>query len=251
MKPKLEIQPSTLWDYPSQQHREEDEDSHKHYIGATPSYIIWNLLMRYTKPKDLVLDPMAGSGTTIDTAREIGRRALGYDISPLALKRRDIFKSDARTLPVEDEKIDFVFIDPPYSDHIKYSNEPNCIGRLNALENEYYDAMEAVIKEAHRVMKKDRYMALYVSDSYEKDYPFMPIGFKLFGLLEKYFLTVDIVSVKRYNKNLNKGHWKTAALEHNYFLRGFNYLFIMYKQSDKTVIQTNEGTRIKLSDRRI
>jgi len=250
MKQKLEIQTTTLWDYPSQQHREEDEDSHKHYIGATPSYIIWNLLMRYTKPKDLVLDPMAGSGTTIDVAREIGRRALGYDINPLALKRRDVFKSDARTLPVEDEKIDFVFIDPPYSNHIKYSNEPNCIGQLNALENEYYEAMESVIKEAHRVMKKDRYMALYVSDSYEKDYPFMPIGFKLFNLLEKYFLPVDIVSIKRYNKNLNKGHWKTAAVEHNYFLRGFNYLFIMYKQSDQTIFQTNEGIRIKLADRR-
>ena len=207
--------------------------------------------MRYTKAKDLVLDPMAGSGTTIDVAREIGRRALGYDINPIALKRRDIFKSDARTLPVEDEKIDFVFIDPPYSDHVKYSNEPNCIGRLNALENEYYEAMENVIKEAYRTMKKDRYMALYVSDSYEKDYPFMPIGFKLFNILEKYFLPVDIVSVKRYNKNLNKGHWKTAAIEHNYFLRGFNYLFIMYKESDKTIVQTNEGTRVNLADRRI
>ena len=251
MKEKLELQTTTLWDYPSQQHREEDENSHKYYIGATPTYIIWNLLMRYTKAKDLVLDPMAGSGTTIDVAREIGRRALGYDINPIALKRRDIFKSDARTLPVEDEKIDFVFIDPPYSDHVKYSNEPNCIGRLNALENEYYEAMENVIKEAHRTMKKDRYMALYVSDSYEKDYPFMPIGFKLFNILEKYFMPVDIVSVKRYNKNLNKGHWKTAAIEHNYFLRGFNYLFIMYKESDKTIVQTNEGARVNLADRRI
>lgn len=235
MKKILTLQTTTLWDYPSQQHRKEDEELHKNYIGATPSYIIWNLLMRYTKEKDLVIDPMAGSGTTIDTARELKRRALGYDINPAALIRKDIFKSDARKLPLEDAKADFVFIDPPYSDHIKYSEEKNCIGRLNANGEEYYKAMEEVIKEIYRILKPDRYMALYVSDSFEKDKPFMPIGFKLFEIMTKYFTSVDIVSVVRHNKTLNMGNYHKAAEEYNYFLRGFNYLFIMYKpkKSDK------------------
>ena len=53
MKKKLELQTTTLWDYPSQQYLKSEEEKHKHYIGATPSYIIWNLLNRYTKEKDL------------------------------------------------------------------------------------------------------------------------------------------------------------------------------------------------------
>ena len=126
MKKKLELQTTTLWDYPSQQYLKSEEEKHKHYIGATPSYIIWNLLNRYTKEKDLVVDPMAGSGTTIDVARELNRRALGYDINPKALERKDIFRADARKIPIEDEKVDFVFVDPPYSTHINYSNEKNC-----------------------------------------------------------------------------------------------------------------------------
>ena len=75
-KPPLRIQPTTLWEYPSQDYG----DAHQGlpgYKGATPSYIIWNLLQRYTKPNDLVIDPCAGSGTTLDVARDLGRRSLG------------------------------------------------------------------------------------------------------------------------------------------------------------------------------
>ena len=46
-----------MWDYPSQNYgggRQGDQN----YTGATPSYIIWNLLMRYTKPGQLVVDTM-------------------------------------------------------------------------------------------------------------------------------------------------------------------------------------------------
>ena len=147
MKKKLELQTTTLWDYPSQQYLKSEEEKHKFYAGATPSYIIWNLLNRYTKEKDLIVDPMAGSGTTIDVSRELNRRVLGYDINPLALKRKDIFKADARKIPIENEKVDFVFVDPPYSDHIKYSDEKNCIGKLSAKGEEYYKAMEDCFKE--------------------------------------------------------------------------------------------------------
>ena len=235
MKKKLELQTTTLWDYPSQQYLKSEEEKHKFYAGATPSYIIWNLLNRYTKEKDLIVDPIAGSGTTIDVSRELNRRVLGYDINPLALKRKDIFKADARKIPIENEKVDFVFVDPPYSDHIKYSDEKNCIGKLSAKGEEYYKAMDDCFNEIFRIMKKDRYMALYVSDSYKKDYPFMAIGFKLFEILNKYFMPIDIISVVRHNKNLSKGNYHISAIENNYYLRGFNYLFIMYKIGNKTI----------------
>src|SRR5512136_1546326 len=127
-KPPLRLQVTTLWDYPSQ-HYGEGVQGDPSYRGATPAYILWNLLQRYTKPKDLVVDPMAGSGTTLDVARELGRRALGYDLNVI---RPDIFRCDARKLPLEDEKADFVFIDPPYSTHLTYSGDEQCVGELDA-----------------------------------------------------------------------------------------------------------------------
>ncbi len=251
-RPPLRVFTTTLWEYPSQHFDSWIDDAgnvvrtssrmqgDKDYAGATPSWIIWQLLMRYTREGDLVVDPMCGSGTTLDTARELGRKALGYDLSPT---RDDVFRADARKLPLESAKSDFVFIDPPYSTHIDYSDDPACIGKLDAAPDAadggkaYYAAMERVIAEAHRVLRPRRYMALYVSDSWRKRRGepgagagvFMPIGFELFGLLSARFRPVDTICVVRQNAKLGKSSWNKAAAESNFFLRGFNYLFIMKK----------------------
>lgn len=234
-KPTLRLINTTLWEYPSQ-HYGDTIQGDKNYVGATPSWVIWQLLTRYTREKDLIVDPMCGSGTTLDVARDLGRRALGYDLASFA-KRTDIFRADARRLPLEDEKADFVFIDPPYSTHVDYSDDPRCIGKLDAGGVDggaaYYRAMDEVIAEIDRILRPGRYMALYVSDSFVKgrkeSHPFMPIGFELFSLLRKRFVPADIVCVVRHNAKLSKGNWLKAAEEGNFFLRGFNYLFIMKK----------------------
>lgn len=261
-RPSLRLMTTTLWEYPSQHFDAADGTSmqgDKAYVGATPSWVIWQLLSRYTRERDLVIDPMCGSGTTIDVARGMDRRALGYDLAPT---RDDIFRADARSLPLEDATADFVFIDPPYSTHVNYSDDPRCIGKLDAAKEGvtvhgakssregYYEAMERVISEIHRVLKSRRYMALYVSDSWRKrkgDEPehgslkgrrgahftkggvFMPIGFELYAMMRERFTPIDIVAVVRHNEKLNRGNWHKAAEEQNFFLRGFNYLFIMKK----------------------
>ena len=230
-KPPLRVMTTTLWEYPSQHYGDEIQGD-KNYTGATPSWVIWQLLKRYTKPKQLVVDPMCGSGTTLDVARDLGRRAVGYDVASHK-RRSDIFNADARKLPLEDGKADFVFIDPPYSTHIDYSNDPRCIGKLDAGGEDggeaYYGAMRAVIAEIDRILKPGRHMGLYVSDSFRKDKPFMPIGFELFSILRERFEPVDIISVVRQNEKLARGNFHKAAEEENFFLRGFNYLFIMRK----------------------
>src|SRR5262249_12594143 len=93
-----------------------------------------------------------------------------------------------------------------------------------------------VIAEIDRVLKPRRYMALYVSDSYKKpkgraaSEGFAPIGMRLFAMLCERFTPVDVVCVVRHNAKLKRGNWHKAAEEGNFFLRGFNYLFIMKKQ---------------------
>jgi len=185
---------------------------------------------------------MCGSGTTLDVCKDLGREGLGFDLNPT---RDDIHLADARELPLDDASVDFVFIDPPYSTHIDYSDDPRCIGRLDAAEQSadgrtgeaYYEAMDTVFGEIHRVLKNRRYMGLYVSDSWRKRRGeagggggvFMPIGFELFALLRARFEPVDIVAVTRHNAKLKRGNWHKAAREQNFFLRGFNYLLIMKK----------------------
>lgn len=225
-KPPLRIQPTTLWEYPSQ-HYGKGMQGDKNYKGATPSYIIWNLLMRYTNEGDTILDPMCGSGTTIDVAEDTNRKAVAFDINPT---RKDIKKNDARKLPLKSNSIDIVFIDPPYADNVNYSDEKACIGKNKADDQEYYLAMDKVISECHRVLKPGKYFALYVCDYYSKKKGFVPIGFMLFDIMMQYFDAVDIISVVRHNKTLSMGNYRKSAEEGNFYLRGFNYLFIMKKR---------------------
>lgn len=245
--PPLRLFTTTLWSYPTQHYvndrgEKPGEAAGKAYAGATPSWVIWQVLQRYTREGDLIVDPMCGSGTTLEVARDLKRRALGYDLAP---SRPDIFRADARALPLEDAKADFVFIDPPYSTHIDYSQDPACIGKLDAAGEDggaaYFGAMDRVFAEIDRVLKDRRYLAVYVSDSWRKrrggqgpdagESVFMPIGFELFAMLrERGFKAIDIVAVERFNQKLGHGQWHKAAEEGNFFLRGFNYLMIFKKQ---------------------
>ena len=232
-KPPPRLQTTTLWHYPSQQYGAGRQGDAR-YQGATPSYVIWNLLQRYTQERDLVVDPMAGSGTTLDVARELGRRALGYDLQPA---RPDIFRADARRLPLETEKADFVFCDPPYSTHVKYSGRPECLGELDAHEPKYFEAMEQVFAEFERILRPERCLALYVGDSWSRR-GFVPIGARCSALLERRFAAVDHVAVVRGNKDLQKGNYHQAAERDNFFLRGFHHLLIFRKERKK-----NRGAR--------
>lgn len=229
-KPPLRIMTTTLWEYPSQ-HYGAGIQGDKNYAGATPGWVIWQVLSRYTRQGDVVVDPMCGSGTTLDVCKDLERQGVGFDLAP---RREDITRADARSIPLGDASADFVFVDPPYSTHIDYSDDPACIGKLDAGGDDhgvaYYGAMERVIGEIHRVMRDRRYMALYVSDSFRKGRPFMPIGFELFSMLRRKFRPVDIIAVARGNAKLGRGNWHKAAEEGNFFLRGFNYLFIMKKE---------------------
>ncbi|MBY0308824.1 MAG: hypothetical protein K2Q09_08790, partial [Phycisphaerales bacterium] len=62
------------------------------------------------------------------------------------------------------------------------------------------------------------------------------IGFNLFDIMRKPrnsggagLTAVDTAAVVRGNQKLAKPNWHRAAEDGNFFLRGFNYLFIMRK----------------------
>jgi DNA modification methylase len=246
-KPALELFTSTLWEYPSQHYMPDHAGAggrptvqgDPNYPGATPSWVIWQLIQRYTKPGERVLDPMCGSGTTLDVCADLAREAKGFDINPT---RPDIEPADARKLPLPDACCDLVFVDPPYSTHINYSDQPGCIGKLDAGGRDggraYYQAMAQVIAEIDRVLRPGRHASLYVSDSRreagEGRAEFMPIGFELFSMLRERFEPVDIVAVVRRNTKLHERGRISRARETNALERGFNYLFIMRKPGPRT-----------------
>lgn len=55
------------------------------YAAKCPPQLVHYGLRYYSKPGQIVLDPMMGSGTTLVEATLTGRAAIGFDIDPLAL----------------------------------------------------------------------------------------------------------------------------------------------------------------------
>ena len=79
-KKELILESTTLWDFPKQNYGEKPHGNNK-YNGVTPAFVIWNLLQRYTKENDLVVDPMCGSGTTCVMAHNNRRQYIGIEVS--------------------------------------------------------------------------------------------------------------------------------------------------------------------------
>lgn len=220
----LVLESTTLWDFPRQNYGKIPHGNNK-YNGVTPAFVIWNLLQRYTKERDLVVDPMCGSGTTIDVAKELNRQVIGYDLN---IVRSDVIQNDARKIPLENNSVDFVFIDSPYSDNISYSDDTRCIGKISCEKKEFFDELEKVAKEMYRILKPNKVIAWLIGDQWIKK-KFTPVGFLLYQRLEKYFDPIDLICVTRHNQTSNTGLWHNRAKRFNFYLRGFKYLIIMKK----------------------
>ena len=231
-KPPPQVQVTTLWDYPSQ-HFGPEPQGDPNYAGVTPSYVVWNLLQRYTREGDLVVDPCVGSGTTLDVARQMKRQAVGFD---LVTKHPETIVADARSLPLRSGGAALAFIDPPYLDHIKYSNDRRCLGRYGRQQlRTYLTGMTQVIGELRRSLSRFGVLAIYVSDSYHHrstraggDFTALNMELALIARRLK-FTPLDHIAVTRHNKTLDMGNYRAAAERENFFLRGFNHLLLFRK----------------------
>jgi hypothetical protein len=219
-----DLEATTLWDFPAQSPGPVDFGDHR-FNGVTPSSVVMNLVRRYSRPGDLVVDAMAGSGTALDVARVLGRRALGFDLAP---RRPEIVRNDARHLPLADESVDLHFVDPPYSDNVRYSDDVRCLGRMSCRDEGFLEAMEAIARELLRTLKPRHVLGWLTSDAYRHG-RFTPLGFLTYEMLSKYFEPVDVVCVARHHDRSANPMWEHRARRFGFYLRGFKYLFILRK----------------------
>ncbi len=222
---RADLEPSTCWDFPHQG-LAADSYGDPSFHGVTPARCAVNLVRRYTKPGDTVVDPMAGSGTVADVARALGRRAISFDLAP---RRSDIARADARAWPVHSGTASLCIIDSPYSDNIKYGSSPHCLGRISCRDPRFYAAMERVAKEAQRVLRAGGFLAWIISDEF-RGRRYTPVGFRLQHILQVHFEPVDTIVLVRHHDRTASPMWEHRARRYNFFLRGFKFLFLLRKR---------------------
>lgn len=130
------------------------------------SEIRWvdNLLYLYTQPFDVVVDPFAGSGSTIDICKKRFRRYWVSDRKPIVEREKEIRKWDiTEGLPPLSrwKDVKLVYLDPPYWKQAegKYSNDPDDLANM-PLE-QFNEILSGLIKSFSRKIS-DAYIALII-----------------------------------------------------------------------------------------
>lgn len=208
------------------------------YLGNCSPKVIRNLLLRYTKEGDLVLDQFLGSGTTAIESLLLKRKVIGIDINRLALniswyrtKELDgtlsLNVGNAASLKMKDGTIDFICTHPPYRDIIKYSKDIK--EDLSLMDKEqYYSVMDKVAKECFRVLKNNKNCAIIIGDIRKKGY-IEPLGFNVMNIfIKNNFLLKEIIIKEQHNcSSTNK--WIELAEKRNFLLIKHEYIFVFEK----------------------
>jgi len=165
----------------------------KTFHGNCSPSIIFAVLKRYSTLNDnLIVDPLAGSGTFIDVARALGYRdnqILACDIKPL---RNDIEFGDAENIKLENESADFIFAHFPYWKLIQYSDNQNDLSNLDF--KLFVKKSENIMKEIHRILKKKRFFVAMIGNLRKKGVVDLEAQFSVIG--SRYFTLWDKI-VKR------------------------------------------------------
>ena len=201
--------------------------THKgNFRGNWPPQMARNIILRYSKPGEQVLDQMCGSGTTLIECKLLGRNGIGIDINPdcVMLTRdrlnfeynsldadlpRTIIKTyigDARNLDLVDpESIDLIATHPPYANIIAYSSRKKRVhGDLSFARSVegYLEGMREIAKESFRVLKPGRFCCILVGDTRRRRHH-IPIAFRVMQA----FLDVGFIL----REDIMKYQWRTKS----------------------------------------
>lgn len=236
----FELEMTTHWSFP----KRGDWATHDaKWRGNWSPYIPRNILLRYSREGELVLDQFAGGGTTLVEAKLLNRDIIGVDVNEAALERcREkvafehkgadgkvyIRKGDARSLDfLPDGSIDLICTHPPYADIIKYSEDIEAdLSRLKV--RDFLEAMKPVAAECFRVLKKGRFCAVLMGDTRQKGC-MVPMSFEVMRIFQDAGFTLKELIIKEQHNCKATGYWKTSSVKYNFLLIAHEYLFVFRK----------------------
>lgn len=71
-----------IWEYPVGSGKSRNEQCGGNHPAIFPEALARDHILSWSNPGDVVLDPFAGSGTTLKMAKEHGRRWIGIEVNP-------------------------------------------------------------------------------------------------------------------------------------------------------------------------
>ena len=224
------------------------------YWGNFIPQIPHQLMLRYTKKNDWVLDPFAGSGTTLIECRRLGRNGIGIDLNADVAKRAEELVSEEKNrhkIKTEIVTGDAVNIDirrmldglgvnhvqllvmhPPYHDIISFSDDDKDLSNAASTE-QFLTMFSAVLDNIGPALERGRYFALVIGDKYSKG-EWVPLGFYCMNEVLKRDYSLKSIVVKNFEetraKRDQKQLWRYRALVGGFYIFKHEYIFIFKKR---------------------
>ena len=159
---------------------------------------IEKLISLFTKKGMTVLDPFAGSGTTLIAAHNLGRKGIGIDLNKeyLQLYQQRLYGNanecqyivgDSLEVLNNIDTVDYIVTSPPYHNILRnnskgirnnsgknyrmsardgveyYSELENDLGNLDKYED-FLNALKAIMAKAYQCLRNKKYASIIISD---------------------------------------------------------------------------------------
>jgi len=224
------------------------------YWGNFIPQIPNQMLKRYTKKGDWVLDPFVGCGTTLIESQRLGRNSIGAELQEnIAQRTRELISSEpnkynviSRVITGDSRALDFkellgkynqkyvqlLIMHPPYFDIIRFSNDSRDLSNAPTVKK-FLEMMNEIVDNAGAVLEKGRYFALVIGDKYSKG-EWIPLAFLTMNeIIQRGFMLKSII-VKNFEETAGKRNqqelWRYRALVGGFYIFKHEYIFVFKKK---------------------
>ena len=241
-----------------------------HYHGNFIPQIPNQLMRRFTRAGNVVLDTFLGGGTTMIEAKRLGRSCIGVELLPevaqAAKKLADqqppdnpktfaeVIVGDCTTPDARAQieaalakhgkaGVGLVIMHPPYHDIVKFSDHPSDLCNAHSVEgfvDRFGDAVENVVD----LLADRHYLAVVIGDKYSNS-EWIPLSFQLMNEAmtrgtgrdgrRAFRLALKSVIVKNMVNNRAKRNkenlWRYRAIKGGFYVFRHEYILLFQKRA--------------------